>query len=92
MKIGGLNVAAGNFNLAITAGASKAVTVSSPVDILSTGALTVTTATNDLDSVVTFKGGLNATAPSEVELDGIIETNSAPINLSHVKYLSLIHI
>ena len=86
VTLGGLNVASGYFDLSINAGASQAVTVSSPVDILSYGVLTVTTATNEMDSVVTFTGGLNATAPSEVKLDGIIETNSAPINLSHVRY------
>ena len=89
MSLGGLNVAAANFNLAISAGASQAVTVSSPVDILSTGNLTVATVGNDMDSVVTFTGGLNATAPSEVRLDGIIETNSAPINLSHPRTTSV---
>ena len=82
MTLGGLNVAAGNFNLAISAGASQAVTVSSPVDILSTGDLTVTTASNDMDSVVLFESGLNATAPSAVDVDGVIQTYSSAINLS----------
>ena len=86
VTLGDLNVAAGNFNLAINAGASEAVTVSMPVDILSTGDLTVTTASNDIDSVVLFERGLNATAPSAVDVDGVIQTNYSAINLSHVRY------
>ncbi len=86
VTLGDLNVAAGNFNLTINAGASQAVTVSMPVDILSTGDLTVTTASNDIDSVVLFERGLNATAPSAVDVDGVIQTNYSAINLSHVRY------
>ena len=84
VTLGGLNVAAGNFNLAINAGASQAVKVSSPVDILSTGVLTVTSNVASIHSYVSFDDGLNATAPSEVRLDGSINTDVMPINLSHL--------
>jgi hypothetical protein len=62
-----------------TAGASKAVTVVDRLStVLSTGDAYSYTASNDMDSVVTFTGWSECNgAPSEVELDGIIETDSS---------------
>ena len=84
VTLGGLNVGAGNFNLSISAPENHAVTVSSPVDILSTGDLTITSTNKASNSFVRFSGGLNATAPSAVKLAAVVMTDSTPIQLSHV--------
>ena len=86
VALGGLNGGAGNFNLSISAGADHDVTVSSPVDILSTGDLTITSVPQTSNSFVRFSGGLNATAPSAVKLAAVVMTDSAPIQLGHVMY------